>query len=722
LTETIAVSVPDDAVPAEQGDYPYRAANAAADRWHLWHVLKRRLPIFLLAFLAVILAGFVYGWLSPRIYVANSAITILAQHGDPIQPSGLAPVDAQPSPDFVETQIVAIQSPQIATAVVRSLNLQRDPEFAAKGASDEQGQVAQATANLQRAVHVTRVAQTQVIRVSAESRSPIMAARIANEVANQYLLAINAVRESGANEQTLEVDSKLKELARDAQEADRNLQLYKISHGLMSAEGATMAEQETSNLNNQIAAARADLAEKEGRLSAARRQLASGGGGSDVTSALSSGTISSLRSQEAESSRNLAQLRQRYGPKHPQVAQEAQRLKDVQGQIQNELDRILSSLAAEVNVASSRLSSLLQSQGASRGRLASNGAAMVGLSELQRRADAAKTIYETFLNSSKGAEAREGLDQTPARVSSSAVSPLEPTFPNLTLVYALTFIFALVTGLVAVAVAEFLDARISTRSDVERDVGVRYLGIIPQLSSTLGGLRQTQSPQDYIVEHPMSAFAESIRNLRAAVTLRAHRAPKVIAVTSALPMEGKTTTALCIARTLAMAGATTVLVDCDLRRHSASDAMLDGRDGLLDQVLIGNVAVRDALLKDRSTDLQFLGMSRTPTDGRDLLAPKMLDILLAELQSQFEFVVLDTAPILGVADARSVCRHADATVLLSRWRRTTLRAASSAIDLLLAAQANVLGIALTQVDIRKFGSAEEDLYGYHRNFRGYYAN
>jgi capsular exopolysaccharide synthesis family protein len=276
--------------------------------------------------------------------------------------------------------------------------------------------------------------------------------------------------------------------------------------------------------------------------------------------------------------------------------------------------------------------------------------------------------------------------------------------------------------LAAVALAEFLDARISTRGDIERRLGIRYLGAIPELESTLDGAQMTEPPQDYIVSHPLSSFAESMRNLRAAATFRGHRPPKVLAFTSALPLEGKTTTAICVARTLAMSGAKTVLVDCDLRRHSVSNLLLNGREGRLVDVLTGTAPIGASLINDVATDLQILGATETPTDGRDVLAPQLIQILLADLRSQFDFVVLDTAPLLGVADARSVTREADAVVLLARWRHTSIRAANAAVDLLLGSEAKIIGVALTQVDIHKFGSSEEDLYGYHHKFTGYYSN
>lgn len=733
----------DEAVmPEETATLPETSQDAAEvgvgnsallpDPRRLLLVLWRRIWIFLIVVAAVIGAVAAYISLTPKRYSATASVLIEPRKGDPVQPRETAPVDQAPTSDFIDTQILVIDSTPIASAVVRSLNLTDDPEFSGRattntsGQSDAEQNAGRVFATAQRlrgGVAIRRAGQTALIEIVVTSRSPNQAARIANEYTKQYLASINAAKQADEQNSSTQIDSRLDQLRIAAEKADADLQHYKIANGLMSAEGATMAEQETSSLNQQIATARAALAERQGRLAAARRQIAQGGGGGDVASALNSGTIGALRAQEADSSRTLAQLRARYGDRHPAIAQEEGRLNDIRRQIQLEINRILSSLEAEVNVASSGLSSLLASQSQSQSRLAGNAKAQVGFMELDRKATAARTIYEAFLNRSRGSAARDGMSAPIASVSAAALVPTEPSSPNTRLAILLGSVFALMAGLLAVAVTEFLDGGIRTKLDVEKRLGARYLGAIPDVVSTLGGLRSTELPQDYVVSHPMSTFAESLRSLRASATLRGNRRPKVIALTSALPREGKTTTAVCLARTLAMSGASTVLVDCDLRRHSASDLLLNDRPGLLAEVLAGSVKVSEALLKDSDTDLAILGVTDAPGDGRDLLAPEYVGRLLTELRGLFDYVVIDTAPVLGIADARAVASQADAVILLARWRHTSLRAADTALDLLLASQAKVIGVALTLVDIRKYASTgHEDLYGYHKKFKGYYVN
>ncbi len=696
-------------------------------------IFWRRIWFFLLVFLTVMSAAIGYATLTPKTFSATATVLIEPRRADPVQPRESAPADQSRSSDFIDTQILVLDSPQIAQAVVRSLRLTDDAQFA-PGIIDadtaqqltpaqERARVVATALALGNAVTIRRAGQTSLIEVTAQTRSAGQSARIANEYVTQYLQSIEAQKAASSREADAKIDSRLDELRRAAEAADSDLQRYKIANGLMSAEGATLAEQETSTLNQQIAQARAALAERQGRLAAARQQLSRGGGGGDVASALNSGTIGSLRGQEAESSRNLAQLRTRYGPRHPSIAQEEQRLADVQRQIQLEINRILSSLEAEVNVAASGLSSLAASQAGSKARLASNTSAQTGYLELERKATAARTIYEAFLNRSRGAAARDGIEAPLASLSSAAIVPLSPSGPNVLLIYLLGLVFGLGAGVVAIVISEVLDSRIRTKSDVERRLGARFLGSVPDVESTLDGLRLTEAPHDYIVSHPLSSFAEAMRNLRTSVTLRGNRRPRVLAVTSALPREGKTTTAVCLARTIAMSGASTILVDCDIRRHSASDILLDGRAGRLIDVLLKRVTLDDAIVADSGTDLKLLGVSSSEQASGDVLNANAVATLLIELRARFDFIIIDTAPVLGIADARSVASQADAVLLLARWKQTSLRAADAALDLLLGAQAKVYGVALTMVDITKFGSTgQEDIYGYHKKFKGYYVN
>jgi capsular exopolysaccharide synthesis family protein len=200
-------------------------------------------------------------------------------------------------------------------------------------------------------------------------------------------------------------------------------------------------------------------------------------------------------------------------------------------------------------------------------------------------------------------------------------------------------------------------------------------------------------------------------------------APKVIAVTSALPREGKSTTSICLARTIANTGARTVLVDCDARRRSVSETLLPEDWRGLMGYLAGETSLDQALHPDSRTELQVLGFNTADGSGSDLFTEGKLTHLLNELSERFDVILMDTAPVLGIAETRAVAAAADVVLLLARWRSTSIKAADTAVEILLGSGAKLEGAALTIVDVRHYASTgQQDVYSYHRKFAGYYTN
>jgi capsular exopolysaccharide synthesis family protein len=225
------------------------------------------------------------------------------------------------------------------------------------------------------------------------------------------------------------------------------------------------------------------------------------------------------------------------------------------------------------------------------------------------------------------------------------------------------------------------------------------------------------------VERPLSAFAEAFRNLRTSIIYsRVDKQVRVIAVTSALPGEGKTTTAFCLGRTMAMSGSRTVVVDCDVRRRNINRLLGDEPAVGLMEVLAGTATLDQALVPDRASGAWFLPLARSAFTPKDLFGGEAMNALLTELKKRFEFVVLDTAPVIPVADTRSLAPKADVVVFLAQWRKTPRKAVQAAFDLLNSVGADISGIALTQVDLReqaKYGYGDAGYY--YRAYRKYYA-
>jgi uncharacterized protein involved in exopolysaccharide biosynthesis/Mrp family chromosome partitioning ATPase len=701
----------------------------------------RRRWIFAIAFLVTLAATATVLALLPHTYTASSTLLLEPREAQPVKVNDrgfVAPADD----NLIDTAVQIIRSPPLTLDVVRTLKLDWAPELAAASAptaattdhapppTDLAGETAtpaerRAAGALLARTQVRRVGITYLVEISASAADPRLAARIANTLANRYIELDSAKKRMRNAQSARYVEGQATALRKQAVADDAALQQYMIRNNLMSAQGATMAEQEVSELNRQIADAQAQLAEQRGKLNAAQGQIARGGGGADIGSALASETIRQLRQQESQASARLAQLDARYGSRHPDVVQARDELADIRRQLDVELGRILSGLRGDVQIAQSRLASLQSSRAQAKGALSQNGSAQVGRLELERRAEASRAIYSAYLTRAKETAQAGELPNADASIASLARAPGAPSSPNYRLGALAGFVAAIVVAGVAMGLAEYLDDRVATRADIEGRLGAIYAGAIPSLESATRSKAGGIAPQDYVTIRSMSLFTESLRNLATYLGLGGGGGggARVVTITSPLPREGKSTTSMCLARTLAMGRRQVVLVDADVRHHSASDALAPGRDReALFRVLDGSLLLDEALTADDRTGLRIL-TTLGPAGPQDVITEQAMAALLAALKARFDIVIIDSAPVLGVAETRIVSRLSDTTLVVARWRTTPTKAVRTALDLLAHNGSKVGGVALSLVNIKEYASAGlTDAFGYYKKFKGYYAD
>jgi capsular exopolysaccharide synthesis family protein len=570
---------------------------------------------------------------------------------------------------------------------------------------------------------VSRVGASYIIDLVFTSHDPEKAARIANTFAENYLKMQLQAKYDVSRQANAWLYDHIGELRQRVLDADSALQTYKIQNNLLSAQGGTLTEQEISNLDQQAALTRAAEAEAEARLHTAQAQLAHGSHGDDVGEALNSPVIQSLRGQQGMLNAKIADLQSRYGPRHPELIKAQDQLNAVDNQIKTEIQRILSNLQAQAAVARQRAESMDRSVAQSRAGLAETNRSVVRLNELQRDADAERSVYETFLSKFKEIGAEAGLARTDAHIVSPARPPTGPSAPRKTLNLAFGAALGLAAAMTAALIAEMFETGLSDAEIVERELALPYLGSIPSLTSIVEGddpLRRR--PIDHLVVKPMSSFAESFRSLKAAIEFsRLGARARVLAVTSSLSGEGKTTTSVGLARSAAIAGVHSVVVDCDLRQRTVNQLLdLSPRVGLL-EVLDGTATLDEALMLDELSGAMVLPLVQTHYTPKDVFNSEAMARLIDELRRRFELVVLDTAPVILVTDARSISRHADAVVLLVHWRKTSRSLVQTSLRLLGSAGATLAGVALTRVDLRRSASVDPgDPTAYYLSHKKYY--
>ena len=716
------------------------------DLRRIWSLFMRHVRVFGAVAAGVFVLSLAMTMSATPLYTASSSVMLDTRKQQVFDPqavlSGL-PADTA----TVDSEVEVLKSRHLSDRVATQLHLDRDPEFnraiadkgplvsVAAGVASLFGATAPAQLtgvakqkarervvdNVRRRLDIKRSGLTYVINITFTSQDPAKAARIADTFANLYLTEQMETKFEATQQANTWLNQRLGELKGQVEAADAAVQQYKIDNNLLSTGAQTLTEQEISNYNQQVTAARTQEAEAVARLQQAQRQLAGGSNGEDVGEALGSVTIEQLRSQRAQISSNVAQLREKYGDRHPEMLKAERQLGDIDAQIQAETRRIITNLQGQAQIARQRTAAIASSQGAARGALVSNNRALVHLNELQRNDDAVRSVYESFLNRFKQTSQDQGIERSDARIVSPASIPTSQSSPKVLLNLMMGFLLANLAGVGAVLAASRLDQGLVTAEDVERRLEMPHLGSIPHLSSV--SEETGISPIDYVLDRPLSSFAESFRSLRAALLYaRLGESIKVLLVTSALPDEGKTTTAVALGRSAAQAGNRVCVVDCDLRRRNVNRLLgVDPSRGLLD-LLSGQAKLDDVLLYDEQSGAAFLPLAKSSFTPKDVFGSPAMEKLLRELRARFDLTILDTAPVLAVADTRVIARRADAVLFLTRWRRTPQKAVESALKTLQSAGANVAGVALTQVDAK-----EQARYGYgdpgyyYSSYKKYYA-
>ncbi|WOI52890.1 polysaccharide biosynthesis tyrosine autokinase [Parvularcula sp. LCG005] len=712
-------------------------ANGLLDLPGLWAMFRRRFRLFCATAITVLaLVTIITFQQTPR-YTAEARVVLNKSETRALDVSAIIS-GVSPDAAVVDTEVQLIMSQSMAAQVAEKLNLYAVPEFNpyirerrglaalfAPAQLDRDEDVneriirEQTHALVAQAVEAERAGITYAIAIRATSRDPELAAQIANAYADQYILdQLNQKFETYTLVQDSLFDA-VENTRKNLRVAEDAVERYKVENGLLSAEGSLLSEQQIADLQAEMIIQDADLAEKQAKLTTVNRRLSLGAGADAISDVLASPVISTLRSKQADLARRRADLETRYGPKHPLMDNLQSEEADIERQIQEEMDRIVSRLQNDVDVARQRVRSLRTSINELREGLSTDNQALVRLRELEREVEVSRRGYEQLLERSQQVRLFENLAEADARVADQATLPRAPSFPNKKLNILLGLVLGSALGGLVIVIAEVFDTGLRTADDVERALNTQMIALVPQLepAKLTGSIR---SPQDYLVEKPLSAYAESYRTLRSALTLQSDDAAKsvIVAVTSAVSGEGKTVSALCLGRIAALSGDRVIVIDCDLRRRALS-AMLPWSDEQaprgLAEVLSGTVPISAAVRKDDRTDLDILPVSEDRSGTGDLFGGGRFAALLDRLREQYDAIILDTAPLTAVADSRMVVDAADRAVFCVRWKSTPVTLAKSARKILGSLKTPLAGTVLTQVDMRAQGG-----YGYEGSYK-YYA-
>lgn len=624
------------------------------------------------------------------------------------------------SPEAIETEVALIRSDEVARAVAQKLKLVNDPEFApadkdgaSMTAGDKTTIVVQAVLNN---LDVSRNKLSYILGISYTSPDRLKSAAIANAFAAAYIDAKVGTGTNTASKKALFLKQQLDQLAASIRGKEAQLATYQAQTGIVTgtngygATTGTIVDQQVAPLSAELAAAQSASAQASAALAAAQSSAAKGGTDS-VAEVLASPVIGNLRTQRALALKDLGDALSRYGEKHPSTIAARANLQDVDTQIQAESARIMSSLRSNAAAAQARIGALQGSVNRLAGLQAGNARSAVLAKSLDAEVTTERTQYDKLSQSLM--EMQQAANNSIAQVDivDNAIPPLRPTSPNKPLLMALALLVALSAGTATVTVQEMLVQGLRSITEVEERLGVPVLAAVPK--------EKHAHPADILLEKPTSLFAEALRIARASLLgVRADRSPQIIAITSALPAEGKTTTAVAFARTLAMNGQKTLLIDCDVRRANVREIVKEAPDspGLV-EVLHGEAQIAQTIHRGDTDNLDHLLVRSPYFSSENLFGDGKMIEILKTLRSQYELIVLDLPPLMGLADGRFLAAMSDSVAMVVRWNETPAQAASSAVQSLRTDGSNIAGVIFTMVDA---GSEAVGGYYYSKKYSGYY--
>lgn len=561
-----------------------------------------------------------------------------------------------------------------------------DPSLAEKKARDS------VVSALLTKTTVRNVPQSLVFQISAETESPTKSALIADTIADLYILEQLEVKFEATEQATEWLSDRVTELQVALEASEAKLQDFRASIQLVDEETLLALDRQAKDLRDRIAASETQTAALQQRADALR--------------------AAPDRAAQAEVSQDAVLMRL-LSEGGATLSPEDARSFDLR------FEQIAARADLEANRAAQQLESLRSGLTEFEGQIQQQSADLITLQQYTREAESSRLIYEYFLNRMKETSVQQGIQQADSRVLSDAVIPGAASAPRKSMIVAMATILGLMLGTGVVLLREARQNTFRSARELEEMTGRTVMGQIPQIPS-----RSRSDAISYLYAKPTSAAAEAVRNLRTSVLLsNLDSQPQVIVSTSALPGEGKTTTSLALAQNLTQMGKKVLLVEGDIRRRVFGQYFkFDQEHGLL-AVLSGEKRLDEVINHDARIGDVLIGEA-TKTNAADVFSSDSFAAFITEMRALYDFIIIDTPPVLVVPDVRIIGQQADAIVFVVKWDSTSKSQVSDALRLFETANLRVSGLVLTQIDaagMRRYGYG--DSYGAYASYgKKYYTD
>ena len=604
--------------------------------------------------------------------------------------------------DFVATQVGLLSSRSIAERAAQDLNLANNREFVGDS-GDAKTRLAVATGKVAGGLSVEVPKEGQLVRYSFDSESPQLAASIANQIGESFINSNLQRRYDASAYARTFLEKQIAKTRGTLEKSERQLVAYAQAQGIISTgsgpNGATNGDvgslqgESLVALNQALATATARRIAAEG----AYRQGGAVGATSDVTA-----STQAMRQQRATLEADYQQKRTLLKPDHPDMLSLRSQITELDRQIGREASQVASgrnnSLMAEYRGAAAAESALRARVGQLKGSVLDLRGRSIQYTILQRDVDTNRSLYDALLQRYKQVGVAGGVGTSPVSIVDRAEVPGGPYKPNLSFNLLVGLIIGLVGGLGIALAMEFINDTIKTRDDVRSKLMLACLGVIPK--SNVG------QPIVEELKDVSSVATEAYSAVLAALRFSTEQgAPKTLLLTSTMASEGKSSSALALAQNYARRGERVLLIDADLRRPVFKAQ--SNRHGLT-KLLTNDESIRLHVLDTQYDQLYLLPCGPTPPNPADLLATPRFEAVLREAVQQFDRVIIDGPPVLGLADATLLATVVGSVLMVVESGKTRTRAARDALERLRLGGAHVVGAVLTK-SVEEVGA-----YGYNR--------
>ncbi|HYC03994.1 MAG TPA: polysaccharide biosynthesis tyrosine autokinase [Azospirillaceae bacterium] len=540
--------------------------------------------------------------------------------------------------------------------------------------------------------------RSRVIEITFTSADNQLAAKIVNTVAEVYITDQLDAKFEATERATRWLNERVTALREETEAAEKAVEAFRGKAGLLQGEGSTLAAQELSRLNAELIIMRSSTAEAEARLRAAEGARGTGNASSLPMAVLQNGLIQSLQGQQVELNRRLAEAGETFGPKHPTMINLKAEMAALQSRIQAEVGKVVSGLRNDLTIARQREASVTAELNRLKNQ-SGRGEDLVQLKSLENEANSRRMLLTTLMQRFNETNLQQDLQQADARIISPAPVPQRPASPNKPLLLGLALFLSAVLGVIIAFILEQLDQGFRSGEQLSAVTGISSLGMVPAITPQQ---RRELSPEDFFLRKPRSSFGESVSSAVASLFLTSgEKRPRSIMVTSSLPNEGKSTMSVNLARAVSQSGLRTLLIDGDLRRPTLHTLLGMPMTPGLTEYLQGKATIEEIVRRDPKSGVDFIAAGGQVSNPLHFLAADKTRAFIHGLSKHYDFVVVDSSPVMVVSDSRIMSRYVDETVFVVRWARTRREHVIHSLKQLVEAGASVGGVLLSMVNTKR---------------------